>query len=258
MVNHLKNCLFGGSRSALAHALLLAGTLVLLCPPLPARPPGSASTGNIVQIVDDQGRRIYINAPQWDSAFGFRAKATGYDARLAGLVLQAADRHQMDPDLIHAVIRTESGYDPRAVSPKGAMGLMQLIPATARRFGVEDPFDPKQNIEGGTSYLKYLLGLFGGDLALSLAAYNAGENSVMRQGGVPPFPETEEYVRRVRRLYDGFSASNADGGRAREGNSAFGARASKPAAGKAAGLSMQPSAPVFTYVDARGVRHIEQ
>ncbi len=256
MVDHLKNYLFGGSRGAPAYVFLLVGLLPASLA-LPAPPPGSAAAGHIVQIVDDQGRRIYINVPQGDSAFVARSTLPGRDPRLASLVLEAADRHQMDPDLIHAVIRAESGYDPRAVSPKGAMGLMQLIPATARRFGVQDPFDPKQNIEGGTSYLKYLLQLFGGDVSLSLAAYNAGENSVMREGGVPPFLETQEYVRRVRWLYGRSSASNA-GEAAGRANAAFAAPASKQAKGTTTAPTMQPTAPVYTYVDAKGIMRIEQ
>ncbi len=135
---------------------------------------------------------------------------------------------------------------------------MQLIPATARRFGVDDPFDPKQNIEGGTSYLKYLLGLFDGNLALTLAAYNAGENSVLREGGIPPFPETREYVRKVRSFYQPFPASNANGDEAGAGGSALGAWRLKRSVktGKATTKPLSP--PLYTYVDGQGVRHIEQ
>jgi soluble lytic murein transglycosylase-like protein len=107
----------------------------------------------------------------------------------------------VDPELIRAIIRVESAYDTKAVSNKGAMGLMQLVPATAQRFGVADPFDPKQNLEGGVNYLKYLLDHFGGDLDLSLAAYNAGEHTVQRSGGIPAIPETQNYVRKINKLY---------------------------------------------------------
>src|SRR5262249_48924853 len=127
-----------------------------------------------------------------------------------------------DPDLVHAIVSVESGYDVRAVSPKGALGLMQLVPATARRFGVDDPFDPKQNVEGGTSYIQYLLDLFGGGLALALAAYNAGEQSVLRANGIPPFPETQAYVRKVKSFYQSVSHTDAGEGQAPQANFAAG------------------------------------
>jgi soluble lytic murein transglycosylase-like protein len=109
-----------------------------------------------------------------------------------------AQQNQLSPRLVHSVIQAESNYDPNAVSPKGAQGLMQLIPSTARRFGVSNVFDPADNVQGGARYLKYLLGLYKGDEALALAAYNAGEGAVSRYGGVPPFPETQHYVAKVR------------------------------------------------------------
>jgi len=102
----------------------------------------------------------------------------------------------VDPLLVDSVIRVESNYNPLAVSPKGAEGLMQLIPATARRFGVTNSFDVKENIEAGVTYLKYLLDMFGDD-RLAVAAYNAGESAVMRYGDVPPYRETMNYVSRV-------------------------------------------------------------
>ncbi|MGD0360471.1 MAG: lytic transglycosylase domain-containing protein [Bryobacteraceae bacterium] len=124
-------------------------------------------------------------------------------APLTETVDRIARQNQISPQLVHSVIRAESNYDPNAVSPKGALGLMQLIPATARRFGVSDVFDPADNIQGGARYLKHLLDLYKGDEALALAAYNAGEGAVSRYGGVPPFPETQNYVARVRQLLDG-------------------------------------------------------
>ena len=103
----------------------------------------------------------------------------------------------MEPELINAVIRQESAYDPYAVSHKGAKGLMQLMPAMARRFGVKDVFDPAENVQGGVKYLRQLLDRYDGDRRLALAAYNAGEGAVDRFGGVPPYRETQNYVERI-------------------------------------------------------------
>jgi hypothetical protein len=204
--------------------------------------PLAAKADQIVCLIDEHGHKVYINTGDPSSSTGGQ---TGYTFRPARsrsslppeevdrLVQQAATHSQVDPKLIHAIIQTESEYNPNAVSNKGAMGLMQLIPATAQRFGVENPFDPKQNIEGGVSYLRHLLDLFGGDLTLSLAAYNAGENSVLRSGGVPNFSETKSYVRKVSNLYG--SPTVPDGGE------------QKP--------KEPPKAPIYRYVDARGVVH---
>jgi soluble lytic murein transglycosylase-like protein len=109
---------------------------------------------------------------------------------------QSAERYDIDPLLVQSVIEVESDYNPFAVSPKGARGLMQLMPQTAKRLSVTDSFDPAQNIDGGVRYLKYLLSLFG-DEKHAIAAYNAGEGAVLKYGGVPPYPETTEYVKRV-------------------------------------------------------------
>jgi Transglycosylase SLT domain len=121
--------------------------------------------------------------------------------RLDRIVREAAERNHMDPALVRAVISTESGWNPNAVSRKGAVGLMQLIPETAQRYGVNDSFDPAQNVEGGTEYLKDLLARYNGDLSRSLAAYNAGERTVDLNGGVPAIPETQQYVRKVTNAY---------------------------------------------------------
>jgi len=112
-------------------------------------------------------------------------------------VEQIAARNSLSAPLIHSVIKVESNYNPLAVSPKGALGLMQLIPATARRFGVGDVFNPVQNIEGGAKYLKYLLDLYHDDSELALAAYNAGEGAVAKYGTVPPYRETQNYLQQV-------------------------------------------------------------
>jgi soluble lytic murein transglycosylase-like protein len=119
------------------------------------------------------------------------------------LIQDIAAAHALPAELVRALIRVESGNNPRALSPKGARGLMQLMPATAARFGVKDAFDPAQNIEGGVRYLKYLLALFDNRLDLALAAYNAGEYAVVRAGyRIPNYPETLAYVPRVVRLFE--------------------------------------------------------
>jgi soluble lytic murein transglycosylase-like protein len=118
------------------------------------------------------------------------------------LITQAARDQGLRPELVHAVIRAESAYRSDAVSSKGAVGLMQLMPATAERFGVDDRRDAAQNLRGGTTYLRELLQMFDNDLQLALAAYNAGENAVIRHGNkIPPYAETREYVRRVITFY---------------------------------------------------------
>ncbi|MEI8208957.1 MAG: DUF4124 domain-containing protein [Methylococcales bacterium] len=122
--------------------------------------------------------------------------------RFSSLIEQAAYRHQVDAKLVHAVIQTESAYNSTAQSPKGAVGLMQLMPDTAKRFGVFDRSDPDQNVDGGIRYLKHLMNLFSPNLELALAAYNAGENAVMRyNNSIPPYPETQNYVKQVLALY---------------------------------------------------------
>ncbi len=130
-------------------------------------------------------------------------RGAALSAAPAAEIAAAADRiaveHALSPQLVRSVIKIESNYNPYAISPKGALGVMQLVPATARRFGVTDVFNPADNIRGGARYLKYLLDLYKGDEALALAAYNAGEEAVARYGGVPPFPETQNYVVSVRR-----------------------------------------------------------
>jgi hypothetical protein len=116
---------------------------------------------------------------------------------------EAAARHHVDPSLVRSVVKVESNFNPNAVSPKGAMGLMQLMPSTARSLNVANPFDPAQNVDAGVRHLRKLLDSYGGNVSLSLAAYNAGSGAVARSAGVPHFRETQDYVRRITNLYHG-------------------------------------------------------
>jgi len=124
--------------------------------------------------------------------------------KYAPLITKAATKYQLDPKLLHAVIQTESAYDEKAISSAGAVGLMQLMPATAKRYGVSNRKSAVQNIDGGAHYIKDLLKMFNSNLRLVLASYNAGEGAVKKyKNSVPPYPETQNYVRKVMRLYRG-------------------------------------------------------
>jgi Transglycosylase SLT domain len=119
------------------------------------------------------------------------------DCDLDWIIFHAGEKQGIDPRFIHAVIKQESRYDAKAVSGAGAQGLMQMMPATAKRFGLKDPFDAAQNVEAGTKYLKWLLARFDGDVSLALAGYNAGEGAVDKYNGIPPFGETQNYVKKI-------------------------------------------------------------
>lgn len=119
------------------------------------------------------------------------------DCDLDWIIFRAGEKAGVDPRFIHAVIKQESNYDPKAVSYAGAQGLMQMMPGTAKRFGLKDPFDATANVAAGTKYLKWLLARFDGDVSLALAGYNAGEGSVDKYKGVPPFNETQNYVKKI-------------------------------------------------------------
>lgn len=136
-----------------------------------------------------------------------RDKTQARVEKFRSLIEQAAQRHHLDAALLAAVVHVESGGNPQAVSPAGAQGLTQLIPATAQRFGVRDPFDPAQSLDGAAKYLRGLLGQFAGDVSKALAAYNAGEGNVKKYGGIPPFAETQAYVPAVLAAYDTYRQS---------------------------------------------------
>jgi len=144
--------------------------------------------------VDGQGAVIVSKPRRGGLRIARDHPATG---PIATMVRQLAPEYRLNPNLVLAVVEVESNFDPQAQSEKNAQGLMQLIPATAERFGVQDIWDPEQNLRGGMAYLRWLMQRFEGDLELVLAAYNAGEAAVDRHGGIPPFAETQVYVRRV-------------------------------------------------------------
>jgi Transglycosylase SLT domain len=205
------------NKNCIPVAVLVAGAVFALSTPLRAQ---------IATQVDEHGKLVFVNGDSPNSRRGSTiSSATGSpmsgasrsrsrlstesaaevlgadDGRLDRIVRDAAARHQVDPALVKAVISTESGWNSQAVSRKGAVGLMQLIPGTAQRFGVGNPFDPAQNVEGGTTYLKALLDRYDGDLSKTLAAYNAGEHAVDANRGVPPYFETQRYVQKVQDAY---------------------------------------------------------
>ncbi len=148
---------------------------------------------------------VLPNPPARDMAMLNSATLDGFttgDAKTDAFIVESSKRNQLDPVLIYAQMHQESSFKKGAVSPKGASGLMQLMPFTARRFGVTNIFDQRQNIEGGARYMRFLLDLFGGNVRLALAGYNAGEGAVMKYGRrIPPYRETEEYVRRISNRY---------------------------------------------------------
>jgi len=188
---------------------------VLICLTAPV-----AGRADIYAFTDGAGVTHYSNVPT-DSRYApvltepsapaaVTAHAAQWRTRAAAfsdLIEEAARGAQVNPALLRAVIAVESAFDPHAISPKGAQGLMQLRPETARRYGVRKPFDPRDNLRGGASYIADLLKRYGNDLELALAAYNAGEDAVDRHGRtVPPFPETRAYVPAVLRFYRRFLA----------------------------------------------------
>jgi len=151
------------------------------------------------KTISNQGSGSSVRYDDLHSLARLRNRKSQFDS----FIEQYAGAYGVDPVLIRAVIQVESDFNPRCVSRKNARGLMQLIPETARRYGVADVFDPEQNIRGGVKYLADLLSLFPGDLPRALAAYNAGEGAVLRYGGIPPYEETSTYVKRAMTVYYG-------------------------------------------------------
>jgi hypothetical protein len=166
----------------------------------------------LYSYIDESGVQVFTNiapvGPVWDLKITGAEPSPSPPPPKAGfdlydsIIEKYAGDYQLPPSLIRSIIATESGFNPRAVSPKGARGLMQLMPATAARHGVSNSFDPEQNIRGGIKHFRWLMDIFNNDIALSLAAYNAGENLVQRLGRVPEIKETREYVKSVTRMYD--------------------------------------------------------
>jgi hypothetical protein len=160
---------------------------------------------------DENGIQVFTNIPPVNQMRDFKingamSSPTLPDPKLKfesydSIIEKYAGDYRLDPSLIRSIIATESGFNPKAVSPKGARGLMQLMPATAKRLGVQDCFDPEQNIRGGVEHFRSLMDIFDNNLVLSLAAYNAGENLVQRLGRVPEIKETRDYVQSVTKLY---------------------------------------------------------
>jgi len=162
-----------------------------------------AFAGEVKIEVRSDGTKILVNEPGESRARRLAARLVQPpDGELLRLIENQAYDRELDPRLVQAVVQVESGYNPRALSNKGAMGLMQLMPGTAAQLAVDDPWDIEQNLRGGTSYLRQMLDRFG-DLELALAAYNAGPEAVVKHSGIPPYEETRDYVRKIFRLLDG-------------------------------------------------------
>ena len=210
------------------HAGLVAWALIL-CSGVLCAGSAQAQITKIAKIGNDDGSTLFVNAeppvmmkiaPRRNSIF--LPAETSITGRIhpsmnldrdgaEKLVREAAERHRIDPALIRAVIETESNWNSGAVSRKGAIGLMQLIPTTAQRFGVDDLYSPKQNVDAGVRYLKTLLERYNGNLDMALAAYNAGEGAVDRAHGVPSYRETRKYVQKVQSAYFRPGSGRAEG-----------------------------------------------
>ena len=177
--------------------LAIAFAAAILLGALPARA-GEVKVGRAIT-----GRKIIFNESSGQRARRFSPRLVPVpDSGLEPLIAQHAEGQQLDPRLVKAVIQVESGYNVAALSRAGAMGLMQLMPGTAATLAVSNPYDAAENLRGGTAYLRQMIDRFG-DLAMALAAYNAGPEAVARHRGIPPYAETRDYVRRILALYRG-------------------------------------------------------
>jgi soluble lytic murein transglycosylase len=179
-----------------SHLLLLATVLAVLFAP-------TFSEAAIYRYVDEDGRVHFTNVPTSGRYRFYRGDGETY--RLESLINHFADKFSLDAALIKAVIKVESDFNPRVVSSKGAQGLMQLMPETALEVGVSNPFDPSQSIYGGSLYLRKMLDSLDRNLDYALAAYNAGPTTVRKYGGIPPYKETQNYVKRVKHFFDYYS-----------------------------------------------------
>jgi soluble lytic murein transglycosylase-like protein len=187
--------------------ILSYGTLVVVL----LAAPGSGQA-DIYRYVDENGVMHFTNAPTSGKFKLFMRERKVFISKLDSnlfdpIISDASRKYGIEAPLIKAVIKAESDFDPNAISNKGARGLMQIMPMNYRLLNVENPFDPNQSIEAGARYLRDMLARYNGKLNLSLAAYNAGPGAVDRHGGVPPYPETEDYIERVLRYYQRYKNS---------------------------------------------------
>ncbi len=181
--------------------------LILILPLVSGISPAFA---DIYRYVDAQGTVHFTNTPthgRWNMYLKEKPAAGSGHRSYLEIIRQHARSYQLEEALVKAVIKVESDYQPQTVSKKGAQGLMQLIPETAKDLKVRNPFDPSENIRGGSQYLRKMLDLFDDDVELALAAYNSGPNTVKRYGGIPPYDETRDYVKRVKHFLDYYRQS---------------------------------------------------
>jgi len=187
--------------------------------------PFSHAVADIYQYTDDQGvihfsnvgvgsnkkykkinstvrEQTAVSAPRTITPATTLLTSSNMPSTYVEMIHNACDRHGVDPALVHAIVKVESDFNPYALSRKGAMGLMQLMPQTAVNMNVRNTFNPHENIDGGVKYLRYLIDRYEGNLSLALAAYNSGETAVKKWGTIPPFPETQNYVQRILKIYN--------------------------------------------------------